>query len=196
MCPPISWAPWGSRAERMPARVCASSISWVSDVVSGRVITACAAVTRAPQAHRSEQACRAVRRPFSQGSLIRAGKPSTLCSTGAMTPSVCTGSTAASSGAEPRLPIPACCRALSKGAAGNLAAQPRQAIAAASSIAALRSNMAMKRASIERFQRHSSGWGPKSWDPAGPMPLAARSGSPPAVAGPGAAASRAAAAHP
>ena len=78
--PPISSAPCSSSTERMPARVCTSSSCCSMAGIIGSVIVAMALETGAPQAQRSEQACSAVRRPLSQGSLTRAGKPSTLCS--------------------------------------------------------------------------------------------------------------------
>ena len=112
--------------------------------------------TRAPQAQRSEQACRAVKRPLSQGSLTRAGKPSTLCSS-----CLLPGREAASSGCPPR---PTRSRAAARGWAGNLAAQPRQAIGAALAIAAGRSKPAMKRRSMLRLSRHHRGDGPnRQW---------------------------------
>ena len=66
VCPPISFAPCSSRTDRMPPRVCASS-SRCSNVETISVIVVMALETWAPQAQRSEQACRAVRRPLSQG---------------------------------------------------------------------------------------------------------------------------------
>ena len=59
-------------AEQLASELC----SWPSSI--GSVTTAWALFTGVPQAQRSELAWSAVRRPFSQGSLSRAGNPSTL----------------------------------------------------------------------------------------------------------------------
>ena len=113
--------------------------------------------TVAPQAHRSELACRAVKRPFIQGSLSKAGNPSTLCSNGGSP-----GIWAASSG-DPL--IPTCCSAASKGLAGSLAAQPRQAIGVFGAMAPAFRNASRKRWSIRRFHRQSSADGPNCQSP-------------------------------
>ena len=132
--------------------------------------TAWADCTEAPQAQRSEQACKAVMRPLTQGSLISAGKPSTLCSSGAFCPSASVGITAASSGAFAKPPTPAEDRAASRVAAGSLAAQPRQSIGSPSALAsallmAEAWKRCMKRRSMRCFQRQSSGWGPSMSEP-------------------------------
>ena len=122
VCPPSSAAPWSCRTDRMPERVCASSSCCSSAATAGRVTTAIAWSARAPQAQRSEQACSVVSRALSQGSLTSAGNPSTLWRR------VGASLTRAASSAEPL--SPACSSAANRGAAGSLAAQPRQAMAA------------------------------------------------------------------
>ena len=157
VCPPISSAHCSSRTERMPARVCTSSSCCSSAETIGSVIVAMALETVAPQAQRSEQACRAVRRPLSQGSLTRAGKPSVLCRSPG-----CPARWAASSGCPPS---PTRSSAAARGWAGNLAAQPRQAIGAASAIAACCRNPVMKARSMRCFRCQSRRDGPSRQPP-------------------------------
>ena len=128
-----------------------------------------AVVTRAPLAQRSEQACRVVSRPFSQGSLIKAGKPSTEVSTSSpclLVPIACASSGLLTNSSLWQ-PLSACWR----GWAGSLAAHPRQAMPwcpvffGSDRIAACGRKRLMKRWSSCCFQRHSQGWGPRHLDP-------------------------------
>ena len=150
----------------MPARVSLSRSACRAGASSGRVTTACRLSTWAPLAQRSLQACRVVSRALSQASATSAGKPSTLCSS--RDPSPAWAITAASSalpGVPPPRPLRA--RASCRGLAANLAAQPRQAIAAPPSGPMAFSSLkpAMKRRSTVCFQRHSSGLGPRAHGP-------------------------------
>ena len=164
MWPPSSVAPSGSITERTPARLWSNHSSCTAGGASGKVTTACRLRTSAPQAHRSLQACRVVRRALSQGSSRSAGKPSTLCSSSS--PRSFTSRRAASSAggaspeddSRPRAPV--------KGAAGSLAAHPRQAIGAdPAAIAAAGAKPCVKRRSIRSFQRHKARDGPQQNGP-------------------------------
>ena len=128
--PPINLPPIGSRTERTPAKVWARSSCWIAAGPWGTVTRAWALSTWAPDAQRSLQAWRVVRRALSQASPTRAGKPSTLCSR--VSPLAPRPTTAASSAGPPR---PACARAAARGAAASLAPQPWQAMAVPLSIA-------------------------------------------------------------
>ena len=120
--------------------------------MDGRVTIAIALVTTAPHAQRSEQACRVVSRPFSQGSLTSAGKPSTLCSSAGVPPRL-----AASSG---WLLSPACDNAAFRGREASLAAQPRQAIGSIACMEACRMKPAMNERSIRCFSVQINANGP------------------------------------
>ena len=168
--PPISRAPRGSSTERTPARLCTRSSSCSAGAAWGTVTSACTLSTRAPQAHRSLQACRVVRRALSQGSSTTAGKPSMLCSSSA--PLALRPSGTASSAAGAGSPGSSRARAAASGAAASLAAQPRQAIAApgggggaASGPAAAVPSRSMKLRSMRSFQRPSQRLGPTAKGP-------------------------------
>ena len=160
--PPTRAAPRGSSTERTPARVCSSSSSCTAAAASGTVTRAWALSSAAPLAQRSLQACRVVIRPLSQGSSTRAGNPSTLCSS--RLPSAQVATRAASSTGRGGPSGSSRARADARGADASLAAQPRQAMAAAA-IGRSAAKRAMKARSMRCFHCQIHPDGPRATGP-------------------------------